>query len=329
MPSATSEGELEWGPGGGGGGLDGSVRPGRGITFDTGVDSEGNPVTYINANISLYSAGSGINISPAGVISTTAAAPSFSNILGQARDNTDLNAELTTIDTAITNLRTTKQDKLTAGNGITISGNVISSKLGAGDSTKIVNDKIEVKSPITGSNGILVTGGWNATGWNIAMDLGTSVTGTPTKPVPGSAISTYVTQNFKPLQTAVADPTAVGSSTQFISNISQDANGVITVTKKNLDLSSLNIGNGALTFKVNGTSLGTFTANQATDSTINYTPSYNDLSDKPTIPAAAGNGTITLKNGDGTVSYGNFTVNQSTATTINIPTGTVVDIERW
>lgn len=44
---------------------------------------------------------------------------------------------------------------------------------------------------------------------------------------------------FKPKQTPVSDPTASSStSTTFISNISQDANGVITATKKTVPVSS-------------------------------------------------------------------------------------------
>lgn len=41
----------------------------------------------------------------------------------------------------------------------------------------------------------------------------------------------------KPKQTAVSSPTASGNATAFIDTISQDANGVITVTKKNVNLS--------------------------------------------------------------------------------------------
>lgn len=43
--------------------------------------------------------------------------------------------------------------------------------------------------------------------------------------------------SFKVQQTAVSSPTASGSATAFIDTISQDANGNITVTKKNLDTS--------------------------------------------------------------------------------------------
>ena len=43
---------------------------------------------------------------------------------------------------------------------------------------------------------------------------------------------------YKPKQTAVSSPSASGSATAFIDTISQDTNGKITVTKKNVDLSS-------------------------------------------------------------------------------------------
>lgn len=44
--------------------------------------------------------------------------------------------------------------------------------------------------------------------------------------------------SFKPVQTAVSDPASAGSATEFISNISQDVEGKITVQKK-----SVNFGN--------------------------------------------------------------------------------------
>lgn len=52
--------------------------------------------------------------------------------------------------------------------------------------------------------------------------------------------------------------------------------------------------------------------------TIAFTGSYNDLSDKPTIPAV-GNGTVTIKQGG--VSKGSFTLNQSSNKTINLELG--------
>ena len=53
----------------------------------------------------------------------------------------------------------------------------------------------------------------------------------------GSTLSSYNTKlnaRFKPKQTAVDDPTASGTTTTAIDSISQDANGVITVTKKTI-----------------------------------------------------------------------------------------------
>lgn len=46
------------------------------------------------------------------------------------------------------------------------------------------------------------------------------------------AIKGYVDNGFKPKQTAVTDPTANGEDGDFISDITQDANGVITPHKK-------------------------------------------------------------------------------------------------
>lgn len=44
--------------------------------------------------------------------------------------------------------------------------------------------------------------------------------------------------DFKPVQTAVVDPTASGDASAFIATISQDANGVITATKANLPIAA-------------------------------------------------------------------------------------------
>ena len=43
---------------------------------------------------------------------------------------------------------------------------------------------------------------------------------------------------YKPVQTAVSSPTASSTATAFIDTISQNTNGVITATKKNLPTAS-------------------------------------------------------------------------------------------
>lgn len=58
-------------------------------------------------------------------------------------------------------------------------------------------------------------------------------------PVPTKA---YVDRTFKTLQNTVSDPTANGFSTTFISSISQNANGEITVEKKNIQVSAGDLG---------------------------------------------------------------------------------------
>lgn len=54
-------------------------------------------------------------------------------------------------------------------------------------------------------------------------------------------IGAQASGNYKTVQTAVSDPSANGNATAFIDTISQDANGVITVTKKNVTIPSITI----------------------------------------------------------------------------------------
>lgn len=95
------------------------------------------------------------------------------------------------------------------------------------------------------------------------------------------------------------------------------------------------VNNGTLTIYRNGVSQGTFSANQSgltgidisvptktselvNDSfaTVATSGSYNDLSNKPSIPSAANNGTLTItQNG---TSKGTFTANQSGNVTISL-----------
>ena len=49
-----------------------------------------------------------------------------------------------------------------------------------------------------------------------------------------NALASAVGDGYKPLQTAVTDPTASGNTTSFIDTVSQNANGVITATKKTI-----------------------------------------------------------------------------------------------
>nr|BDD43767.1 hypothetical protein 3 [bacterium] len=135
--------------------------------------------------------------------------------------------------------------------------------------------------------------------------------------------------------------------------------GDTTIALKN-DNTVVTPGNGALTIETSGgdEATGTFTANQSGASTITLPPiDYKDLTGKPSIPAPAGAGTITItqpgspdqtfnvnQSGDTTVvlkndntqttpgngaltirtsggdtATGSFTANQSTASTITLP----------
>ena len=83
-------------------------------------------------------------------------------------------------------------------------------------------------------------------------------------------------------------------------------------------------GNGALTIETAGegaAATGTFTANQSGASTLTLpTIRYQDLSGKPSIPAAPGNGSLTIKTaGESASATGSFTANQGTNSTLTLP----------
>ena len=90
-------------------------------------------------------------------------------------------------------------------------------------------------------SGYLAKTGGTMTG-NITMSSSSTITGIPTpsqnsdaanKGYVDSAIGGLSTV-YKPIQTAVSDPTASGTSLSFIDTISQNTNGVITPTKKSV-----------------------------------------------------------------------------------------------
>jgi hypothetical protein len=76
---------------------------------------------------------------------------------------------------------------------------------------------------------------------------------------------------------------------------------------KTTDLPTVN--DGTLTIKQGTTTLGTFTANQATGTTVTIP--------EPPTPPTVNDGTLTIK--QGTTTLGTFTANQATGTTVTIP----------
>lgn len=298
--------------------------PGNSVHLRDSETSEGY-VTWISAETNLYNAGPGISISSEGIISSIAAVPGFGDIQGEPYDNPELAAIFDDIDTY-------KQDLMSAGPGIRIEGTTIVNAHAPGAGLSLDNNVFSINTPIVGGDGVNVEGTWGDSEIKInIINVGRSVLGDPTKLMPGQAISDYVESNFKPLQEPVNDVVASGSSTEFISSVTQDSEGKITVTKKAVDLSGLNVGNGTISISVGGSAAQTFTVNQNTNKTLTFPVSWNNLQDKPTIPVVptVGNGQLTIANSDGSQTYGTFTANQTGNTVARIPTGTVIDIERW
>lgn len=98
--------------------------------------------------------------------------------------------------------------------------------------------------------------------------------------------------NFKVTQTAVLSPTTNGNTTAFIDTISQDTNGNITVTKKNLDTS--------------GTWSGT--ANKAT--AANLTTTENAIAKYSNTTGSFANSGVTIDSNNNIVTSGTVTANR-------------------
>ena len=92
--------------------------------------------------------------------------------------------------------------------------------------------------------------------------------------------------------------------------------------KVNCEAVNACVGNGKLTFTDGATNTKEYTANQTTDLTVNlgkaaFTNNYNDLTNKPTIPAAANDGVLTITDGTDNNTK-TFTADQATNTTVTL-----------
>ena len=92
--------------------------------------------------------------------------------------------------------------------------------------------------------------------------------------------------------------------------------------KVNCEAVNACVGNGKLTFTDGATNTKEYTANQTTDLTVNlgkaaFTNNYNDLTNKPAIPAAANDGVLTITDGTDNNTK-TFTADQATNTTVTL-----------
>ncbi len=282
---------------------------------------------------------------------------------------TETNNTLTGINNNITNLQTqitSNDDDITA---LQNSDNTINSRITA-DSTALHNALIDTAAAIRGDMVSNVT--------NLQSQITSNDDDITALQNSDNTINSRITADSAALHNALID-TAAAIRGDMASNVS---NLQTQITSNDDDITALqnsdntinsritadstalhnalidtaaairgDIGNGTLTIQTNGTTTGTFTANQATNQTINIdvpaaqvqsnwtetdntvpsyiqnkptlatvatTGSYNDLSDKPAINDA----TLTIqKNG---TDVGTFTANQSTAGTIDITVPTTV-----
>ena len=97
--------------------------------------------------------------------------------------------------------------------------------------------------------------------------------------------------NFKVAQIAVSSPTANGNTTAFIDTISQDTNGNITVTKKNLDTS------------------GTWSGIAAKATAANLTTTQNAIAKYSNTTGSFANSGVTIDSNNNIITTGSVTAN--------------------
>lgn len=128
--------------------------------------------------------------------------------------------------------------------------------------------------------------------------------------------------SYKTTQSVVNSPSAKESTTAFIDTISQNANGVITATKKNLDTSGTWSGNAGSATKLQTARSLTTKLNSTTAVTFDGSADQNTIPVTGILPIAnGGTGTNTLTSGEALI--GNGTSAITTRAITNNTTATV------
>lgn len=268
--------------------------------------------------------------------------------------NIDANNKIS-VDTSVVATQTDlagKQDTLTAGSNMTISNNVISAKVDSAlsaSSTNPVQNSV-VKAALDGkadtsdlptkTSDLTNDGSDGASTYVEADELATVATS-----------GSYNDLTNKPTIPAAQVNSDWSASSGVAQILNKPSLAAVATSGSYNDLSNKptipTVNNGTLTIKKNGTTVQTFTANQSSNATANITVptktsditndsnfvvsgdlaavatsgSYNDLSNKPTIPTV-NNATLTIQKNGSTVKT--FTANASSNVTANItvPTST-------
>ena len=193
-----------------------------------------------------------------------------------------------------------------------------SSTLGTFTANQATNTEVTIPAPVTPNDGVLsITVGNNspvtftanqATNTSVTIPEGVALTDTDPSDVvlstgtASAGISTEAARadhvhklpsTVKIKQSPVADPSASGTATAFIDSISQNANGEITVTKKNVDIPAAQVQSD---WSVTDSTSKAFIKNKPTipaaqvNANWNATSGVAQILNKPTLAAVATSG---------------------------------------
>ncbi len=310
-------------------------------------------------SVAGYAAGPGITITPdptglsLGTISGTVNVPAFADLTGVPNDNAALKNVLDNkqqkIIPASDNVHLDSEGHLSV-DGITtyIPGFGVKFTEIPDSEGGTVNE-VAIKDDFVQAGNTQTTVTKTANGFVVGVNADSEFSNVSTNPAQSKAIAEHydpLIANAKTKQAAYDSGTVAtsGLADSVITRITQNANGEIVVERKTLP-TGITVNDAKLTLKSGTTTLGVFTANQASDVEIDLDSNvaWDSIDGKPgvvlngassTANITAVNKSLTIKRKnaavtDVTLINGTWLSTDSTSQQTTLPHSTSVGIERW